>query len=176
MAAAFGLSVVLLFLKAGMMRDRATAGRPLITNHVYSPAAADPDLRDQRAAERITARVAAGVTAPGRAVVVREPTSVPAPRRPRPAAPTAAPPAAPAEISEPYHVVAATFRERAKAERGVADLKRKGFGEAFVGVFDDGEYYSVIARRFAREDQARVMLSELKTKWGVAGLIWKKTE
>ena len=179
-AAAFGLSVLLLFLKAGMMHERATADRPLITNHVYSPAAADPELRDQRAAERITARPAVDLAPATRAVVVREPVRTPARQRVEASTPprrtAAATPTTTVAIPEPYHVVTATFSAREKAERGVADLKRKGFAEAFVGVFDGGKYYSVIARRFDREDQARVMLSELKSKYGVEAIIWKKVD
>ena len=183
-AAAFALSVVLLFAKAGMMRERATADRPLITNHLYSPAAADPELRDRRAAERIAApRPSAGAQ---RAVIVREPTREPAPRRtptPRARATTAsrsvaseAPARSAAVITHPYHVITGTYSQPANAERALAGLKAKGYREAFVGVFDEGTKHCTIAGKFEREDHARVMLSELKTKWSMGGYIYEKTE
>ena len=177
-AAAFALSVVLLFAKAGMMRERATADRPVITNHVYSPAAADPQLRDRDAAARVIARPAAE---PQRAVVVREPTREPARRRtasPRASATAVAatPAVAKPVIDFPYHVITGTFANRANAERALAQLKERGYRDAFIGLFDDGTKHCTIAGKFKREDRARVMLSELKSKWGTAGYIYEKTE
>ena len=174
-AAAFALSVVLLFAKAGMMRERATADRPVITNHVYSPAAADPQLRDQNSAARI---VAGPVAEPQRAVVVREPVREPARQRTEPAraTPAATPPAPKPVIDYPFHVITGTFASRANAERALAELKGRGYRDAFIGLFDDGTKHCTIAGKFRREDRARVMLSELKSKWGTAGYIYEKTE
>ena len=173
-AAAFALSVVLLFAKAGMMRERATADRPLITNHVYSPAAADPQLRDRDAAARVIERPKAEAQ---RAVVVREPTRVPARQR-TPARPAVAatPAVAKPVVDYPFHVITGTFSNAANAERALAQLKERGYRDAFIGLFDDGTKHCTIAGKFKREDHARVMLSELKTKWGTAGYIYEKTE
>ena len=188
-AAAFALSVVLLFAKAGMMRERATEGRPLITNHLYSPAAADPQLRDQRAAERLVSPDEEATATSQRAVVVREPLREPARQRTAPSrartatlvtTPAAVAPAratAPAPvITHPYHVITGTYSKRANAERALAPLKEKGYRNAFVGVFDEGTKFCTIAGKFEREDRARVMLSELKTKWNTGGYIYEKTE
>ena len=200
--AAFSVSVVLLFTKADMMRERASAGRPLITNHIYSPAAADPDLRNPDHAARLTRREAPAT----RAVVVRQPevkaeraaTTEPRPNSATltasartPSQPVAAekefkaveqasaktsasdyrPPA-----SHRYYIVAGTFDTRDKAERGLADLQRRGLNQSFIGVFDEGKYVSVIARALPREDQARIMLTELKSKYNIEGYIYHKTE
>ena len=184
-AVAFGVSVVLLFAKADMMRERASAGRPLITNHIYSPAAADPDLRNRERAERMTRP-----PEKSQAVIVRQPEGALA--TPTKATATTSSPAvaktaqtvaaqAPTSGYRPpashrYYVVAATFDAREKAERGLADLQRRGLKESFIGVFDDGKYVSVIARAFEREDQARIMLGELDAKHGIAGYIFHKTD
>lgn len=178
-AGAFAVSVVLLFAKAEMMRERATEGRPVITNHLYSPAAADARLRDRRAAERLVA--------PSRAVVVREPVRAPVRRRtqtPRargitatrnvPAAPSAPP--APTVIAEPYHVITGTFGQRANAERALAQLKKRGYRKAFIGLFDEGTKHCTIAGKFEDEAHARIMVSELATKWSQDAYIYEKTE
>ena len=177
--AAFTLSVALLFAKAGMMRDRATAERPLITNHLYSPAAADPELRDQRAAERITRRSAQATPTAARSVVVRQPAAAPQPAVRETSSSARATPAAAAGsvvIERPFHVVVASFKGREGAETELKRLRAKGYKEAFIGVFNEGKYHSLIAANFKREDHARVMLSELKTKHGIEGFIYNKTD
>ncbi len=175
-AAAFGLSVVLLFAKAGMMRDRATAGRPVVTNHIYSPAAADPKLQDQRRAEQMTRRSNA---APAKAVIVREPGAG-AGAKAKLASQTSTDQrplhATPIDPTKPYYVVVGTFETRENAETELRRLQAKRVVQGFLGVFNDGKYTSVIARNFAREDQARLMLTELKEKHGVSGYIYHKTE
>lgn len=179
-ASAFAVSVILLFAKAEMMRERATEGRPLITNHLYSPAAADPELRDRRAAERLVAPA----EAPQRAVVVREPIRTPARGRteaPRSHGITAsrnvsAPRPAPAAIEDPYHVITGTFGRRANAERALAELRKRGYRRAFIGLFDEGTKHCAIAGKFADEAHARVMVAELSSKWNQDAYIYKKTE
>ena len=95
------------------------------------------------------------------------------PIRQRTSAPCAAPPVDP---TKPFYVVAGTFETRENAEKGLAELQAKGLHQSFLGVFNEGKYTSVIARNFAREDQARLMLAELKDKHGVSGYIYHKTE
>ncbi len=176
-AAAFGLSVVLLFAKAGSMRERATEGRAIVTHHIYSPAAADPALRDQDRAERLTKRP---VSTTSRAVVVREPaaTSRPAASASAPSSPVDERPLrrTPTDPTKPFYVVAGTFETRANAEKGLAQLQAKGLHQSFLGVFNEGKYTSVIARNFASEDKARLLLAELEDKHNIKGYIYHKTE
>lgn len=177
-ASAFGLSVVLLFAKAGMMRERAVADRPLITNHVYSPAAADPGLRNQRTAERYLDREPKATRTSSRSVVVRQPNETSKRSTsftPKPVA-TGATGTSATRINKPFYVVAGTFRSEENAARMLSELKAKGLSHSFLGEFNDGKLVSVIVRRFDREDQARVMLAELKAKHKIDGIIYHKTE
>ncbi len=182
-AVAFGLSVVLLFAKAGLMRERATAGRAVVTNHIYSPAAADPILRDQHRADAISRRPAAAAQTASRAVVIREagderPTiarttgasAADAPADERPLRRT------PIDPDKPYYVVVGAFEARENAEKDLRRLQAKGLTQSFLGVFNEGKYTTVIASHFAREDQARLHLAELEDKHGVKGYIYHKTE
>ncbi len=203
--ATFSVSVVLLFAKADMMRERASAGRPLVTNHIYSPAAADPDLRNAEKAKRMSRPFEPAPKTATVSVITRQPELPPAPE-PTPtrqaslsvptteqtsaSAKTATAPAGetksasaktnsgeykPAD-SHRFYVVVGTFTTRQNALKGLADMQRRGLKESFIGVFDEGKYVSVIARAFEREDQARIMLSELDAKHSINGYIYHKVD
>ena len=190
--AAFTVSVVLLFAKAGMHGERGSSQQAVVSNHIYSPAAANPELRDPERAERLTRRVATATNvrpqhsrATARAAKQRTTATAPAPK----AAPTkstaepkATPNPKPAVETHPvpeghaFYVVMATFSSRDNAERGLADMKAKGLKESFVGTFDDGKFYSVIGNTFAKEPSARYMIAELKDKHGINAYIYHKRD
>lgn len=189
-AAAFMVSVILLFTKSGMMRERATTGRPLITNHIYSPAAADPDLRNQARAERMSRQEPRAEKVATHAVVIREPATVksleikssseasatPLPTPAKTAVKTAATETVVPDADHRYYVVAGTFSTLENAQKGLLEFKSKGLSHSFIGVFNEGKYTSVIARAFEQENQARLMLKELKEKHNISGYIYHKVD
>jgi len=188
--AAFTTSVVLLFTKSGMHSTRALSERVVVSNHIYSPAAADPDLRVPERAERLR-RVAQPVQAS--ATNVRPQHDRPAAsatkqtksaaKLPTPESKAATPPVKQVEFNthpvpegHVFYVVMATFSSRSNAERGLKDFKRRGLQKAFVGTFDEGKFYSVIGNTFARESSARYMINELKEKHGVNAYIYHRKD
>ena len=189
--AAFTVSVVLLFAKAGMHSERSHGDRVVVSNHIYSPAAADPQLRNPERAERLR-RAAKPI--PASATNVRPqhnratatparqlaPTRDEAPRTQTESTPTpsVAPSASSHVVPEGhvYYVVMATFSSRDNAERGLVQMKAKGLDKSFVGTFDEGKFYSVIGNTFSKESAARYMINELKEKHGISAYIYHKRD
>ena len=195
--AAFSVSVLLLFAKSGMVSERAArahadANSVVVSNHIYSPAAADPDLRSPERAAKVRRRPAAKpvanrvnvppTTRPAARPPVTKPAAAPAaagePAADAPPAREAAP-AAPRHDVPPGHdfyVVTATFTRYENAERGLAEMKRKGCSKAWIGNFDEGKYYSVIGDTFADEPSARYLVQQLEAKHGVKAYIYHKQD
>ena len=188
---AFTISVVLLLAKSGMVAGRTERAEVRVTSHIYSPAAADPELRDPERAERLrrSAKPQARTTST-RTTVVREPKratppagppkSTPAPRTAK-ASLASTPPAEPLPRHEVpanhrYYVILATFSSLENAKRGRRNLEEKGLSGCFVGSFDEGKYYSVIGRTFANEESARYMVNEIVTKYGLDPYIYFKRD
>ena len=170
--AAFAVSVLLLFLKSGMVSERRAAGPARVSNEIYTPAAADPELRSRERAEAIRASAAP------RARPVSEQTTV-TPQRSSVSGGAAAAPAFPhheVPADHVYYVVTATFSKPDRARLGLAEMQRKGLAEAFIGTFDDGKYYSIIGDTYAREEQARLLVAELKEKHGIGAYVYHKRE
>lgn len=168
---AFTVSVLLLFLKSGMVNERRAVGPARVSNKIYTPAAADPELRSRELVEQKYQ------PAPARARAVNTQTTV-EPQRAAPAPPPAAPafPRHDVPAGHEYYVVTATFSQPESARRGLAEMKRKGLSQAFIGTFDEGKYYSVIGDTYAREDQARLLVAELKEKYGIGAYVYRKRD
>ena len=189
---AFTVSVVLLLTKAGMYGDRRSADAVVVSNHIYSPAAADPNLRSPERADRLRRSAAKPVAAslnqtatpkPARRKPAPAPKPTPKPAAKATAAPTAPAPtaaAAPTAHAVPaghvFYVVAATFSSKENGERGLAQMRRKGLDKAFLGTFDEGKFYSVIADTYAKESSARYMVKELADKHQMSAYVYHKKD
>ena len=173
--AAFSVSVLLLFLKADMASERRRDAPPArVSNQIYSPGAADPELRTPERAEQIRrAGSARAVSTSSRtpAEPARRGGDAPAARPPSPAIPEHDVPA-----GHEYYVVTATLTSPESALKGLAEMKRKGLTDAFVGTFDDGKYYPIIGNTYAREDQARLLVAELAEKHGIEAYVYHKKD
>lgn len=78
--------------------------------------------------------------------------------------PKAAKPA-PTKVSEgDYMVLAGSFSIRENADNHVNNLKKLGYNNARVEVFDRGSYAVVLVDRFETESAARKLIAELKSK------------
>ena len=165
---AFTVSVLLLFLKSGMVNERREVGPARVSNKIYTPAAADPELRSRELVEQKYR------PAPARAQAVNAQTTIEPQRE--------APPPAPAfprhdvPAGHDYYVVTATFSKPESARRGLEEMRRKGLSQAFIGTFDEGKYYSVIGDTYAREDQAMLLVAELKEKYGIGAYVYRKRD
>ncbi|MEM7574397.1 MAG: SPOR domain-containing protein [Bacteroidota bacterium] len=60
-----------------------------------------------------------------------------------------------------YIVVTGSYRQRANAERQVANLKREGFPDAEVEIFDRGTYALAVADRFNSRSDAEALTRRL---------------
>jgi len=176
--AAFTVSVLLLFAKSSMIGERTVHDEVMVSNYIYSPAAADPDLRSQDRAERI--RLSRGKA---RKVSTKTRSSKPwtkAPRTPTaPAEATSVKPSVRRSSATPeneFYVVTATFSSYENANRGLEQMKALGMDKAFVGNFDEGKFYSVIGQTFPKEASARFMVSELLKKHGIKAYVYHKQD
>lgn len=173
---AFAVSVLLLFLKSGMVSERRASGPARVSNEIYSPAAADPELRSRERAEGVRR------AALPRARAVNEQTTASPQRGSVAAAGVGAAGGTPVfpthdvPAGHVYYVVTATFRDPERARLGLADMRRRGLSEAFIGTFDEGKYYSVIGDTYAREEQARLLVAELKEKHGIGAYVYHKRD
>ncbi len=176
--AAFTVSVLLLFTKSGMVGQRSDSGEVIVTNNIYSPAAADPELRSLDRAENLRRRPARATqvanTAPATRPRPAQPATQAAPRTQ--AAPAASPTLHEVPSGHVFYVVTATFSSRANADRGLAAAQKKGLTKSFVGTFDEGKFYSVIGNTFAEESSARYMVKELADKHGIKAYVYHKRD
>ena len=184
--AVFALSVGLLVVKRSMNQDverRRSEEQVLVSNHIYSPAAADPELRDPQRASRVAQRgvsraVPAEASVSASSIATNTAQTVPA------TPPEVAPrPAASVDIpkhevpdNHRYYVVLSTFREPANALKDLERLQRKGFKNAFIGTFDEGRYYSVIGDTYATEQSARFLVRQSIDKHGLTPYVYHKQD
>ena len=63
-----------------------------------------------------------------------------------------------------YLIVAGSFLVEQNASNLVSKLKKMGYRDAEVVVFDDSRYYTVVANRFNTKSEANNMVSSLKNK------------
>ena len=199
--AAFTVSLVLLFAKAGMVQPRDSSEEVLVSNYIYSPAAADPNLRSPERAENLRRQQARAQPVAAKTTVeapVEAPspkptaTSPPASAKTRPAPSATDSPAkqttAPIDLTQygiaahrvpanhKFYVVAATFSTPDNAKRGLANMKAKGLDASFIGTLDEGKFFSVIANTFTQETQAAYMVRELERKQGIRAYVYHKKE
>ena len=73
-----------------------------------------------------------------------------------------------------YMVLAGSFSVRGNAERQVRKLKRLGYDEAGVEVFDRGAYAVVLVNRFESLTDAKSLVKELKSEHGISSFVKKK--
>ncbi len=180
--AAFAVSVLLLFAKANLVDERGSTTDFSVSREIYSPAAADPQLRDPERAELVRQRPRSdGGTASAKTVA--RTTSTEAGNNKVSAAATETLAGKPfvnpfpeqkVPKSHVYYVVAATFSSPDNARRGLGDLKSKGLDKSFIGTFDEGKWFSVIANTFAKEESAHYMVKELERKHGVKAYVYHR--
>lgn len=161
---AFVLSVLFLMF-TGSSKDRSlSSARKPVGKEIYSPAAADPDLRSPELAERVRA------SAKPRPRQTAQKVAVPTPREQKPKVeapkPEAAPPAQKKNENVPeghhYYVIVGTYSNPKNAERALTTFKKKGAGAPFVGIFNEGQRFSVIAQTFKDEVTARTFVKQLR--------------
>ncbi|MCB0639658.1 MAG: SPOR domain-containing protein, partial [Lewinella sp.] len=63
-----------------------------------------------------------------------------------------------------YLVIAGTYRQRVNADNMVTRLKRMGYNDAEVELFDHGTYAVVIVNRYSSLSRADQLSTELKNK------------
>ncbi|MFK8056498.1 MAG: SPOR domain-containing protein [Saprospiraceae bacterium] len=168
---AFVLSVLFLVFTSNPFDRGVARARGPIDSEIYSPAAADPDLRSPELADRV--RASAKPRARQTAQKVSVP--VPTPKVVKPKVVVAAPTAVLPEVTAPpknenvpeghhYYVIVGTYSNPQNAERALAAFQKKGAGKPFVGVFNEGQRFSVIAQTFENEAKARVFVKALRDK------------
>ncbi len=69
-----------------------------------------------------------------------------------------------------YMVLAGSFKQRANAETQVANLRKKGFANAEVSLFNRSAYAVVLVDRFDNYSDAKQLVADLKAK-GVDALV-----
>lgn len=99
-------------------------------------------------------------------------TKEPAPRGET--APAATTPAATSARSGDYLVLAGSFRYKANAEEMVKKLKRLGYPNAEVGLFNRGAYAVAMVDRFSDAGSARDLVDELKRKHNIDARVKKQ--
>ncbi|NJL74714.1 MAG: SPOR domain-containing protein [Saprospiraceae bacterium] len=70
-----------------------------------------------------------------------------------------------------YMVLAGSFSIRENADNHVKNLKKLGYANARVEVFDRGSYAVVLVDRFETESAARKLISELKSKHNIESFL-----
>lgn len=74
-----------------------------------------------------------------------------------------------------YLVLAGSFSIKANAEGYASELRRKGYGNAAMELFNKGAYAVVMVDRFSSESDARKLVQELKNK-GIEAYVHQKRE
>ncbi|MFZ4427626.1 MAG: SPOR domain-containing protein [Saprospiraceae bacterium] len=94
------------------------------------------------------------------------------PARPKPApAPVTAPETPPS--AGDYMVLAGSFRQRIYADERLRQLRKMGYPQATVSLFDKGTYAVVVVDRFTTNSEAVQLAQELRRK-GVDAIVQKK--
>ena len=163
--------MLFLFFSRNSRENTSIRERRPTSSEIYSPAAADPDLRSPELADRVRAsakpkprKAAQKVTVPAPAPKkVKAPnykvvTPQPKPEEPKPA------PTRNSNVPEGHHyyVIVGTYSNPQNADRALESFKKKGAGIPFVGVFNEGQRFSVIAQTFADEASARSFVKSLR--------------
>lgn len=73
-----------------------------------------------------------------------------------------------------YMVLAGSYRIMENAETEVKKLKRLGYNNAEVTIFNKGTYATVLVDRFTTADQAAALVKELKNKHSIDSYVKKK--
>jgi len=160
---AFVLSVLFLLLSGGEADNKRSVGRGH-QNEIYSPAAADPDLRSPELADRVRASAKPKPRKAAQKVTIPAPKPKPAPQKviaPKPAAPEVAKNANVPD-GHHYYVIVGSYSNPQNANRALATFEKKGAGKPFVGVFNEGKSFSVIAQTFKEEATARTFVKALR--------------
>jgi len=162
----FVLSVLFLIFSRNSIDRPSAETRRALDSEIYSPAAADPDLQSPELAGRIKA------SAKPRPRQTAQKVSVPSPT-PKVAQPkVVTPQPKPAESAPPrnenvpeghrYYVIVGTYSNPQNAERALKTFSKKGAGKPFVGVFNEGLRFSVVAQTFKEESSARTFVKSLR--------------
>ncbi len=73
-----------------------------------------------------------------------------------------------------FMVLAGSFSKRENADKHVSDLKKKGYNNSRVEIFDKGAFAVVLVDRFTNEADARNLVKELKDKHKVESYVKRK--
>jgi hypothetical protein len=170
---AFVCAIVLLIYNADELSRRDTPQPHTIDSEIYSPAAYDPDLRTPELAERIKARAKPRATATSQRQSVAPAEATPPPvavQEPAPPQKEASAPQTPASNSKDqnlpqgheYLVIVGTYSQPENANRALQAFAKTGAGNPFVGTFNEGTRYSVVAQSFTNEAEARTFVQRLR--------------
>ncbi len=161
---AFILSILFLIFSKSSRDSSRTQLRSHVENEIYSPAAADPDLRSPELADRVRA----SAKPKPRKAAQKKTIPAPKPRKVQPKA-VVSKPAKPAPVKNAnvpdghhYFVIVGTYSNPQNAERALAAFQKKEAGKPFVGVFNDGRSFSVVAQTFKEEATARKFVKSLR--------------
>lgn len=73
-----------------------------------------------------------------------------------------------------FMVLAGSFSKRENADNHVSDLKKKGYNNSRVEIFDKGAFAVVLVDRFSSESDARTLVKELKDKHKIESYVKRK--
>lgn len=143
----------------------------------YDASSYDDNELDAPAAEK----PAASKPAPSKSAPAKPAPTKPAPTKPAPEATTTTTKGATSSSSSAaasattssagkYMVLAGSFKQRANAETQVASLRKKGFANAQVSMFNRSAYAVVLVDRFDNYSAAKQLVADLKAK-GVDALV-----
>ena len=170
---AFVCAIVLLIYNAEELSRRDTPPPHTVDSEIYSPAAYDPDLRTPELAERIKARAKprAKATSQRQSVAPAEAKSPPVvaqetapPTKEEPVPPKPAPKSKDQNLPQghEYLVIVGTYSQPENANRALQAFAKTGAGNPFVGTFNEGTRYSVVAQSFTSEAEARTFVQRLR--------------
>lgn len=162
---AFVLSVLFLIFSRNSIDRPITETRRSVESEIYSPAAADPDLQSPELASRIKANAKPRPRQTAQKVAVVPPPTADPPKvvvpEPKPAD-TAPPRNENVPEGHRYYVIVGTYSNPQNAERALKTFAKKGAGKPFVGVFNEGLRFSVVAQTFKEESSARTFVKSLR--------------
>ncbi len=142
----------------GDIYDYETDG-PLDTNSVEAAAS---DTFAAPATKPATPGAGAATATPKQTPAAPKPASSPQPSSETAIQETAQEPASAASAAA-YMVFAGTFKQKMNAEKRMAQLKKSGYENATIEIFDRGRYAVVIADRFDNMQDAEALKEKLQT-------------
>ena len=161
---AFVLSIGFLLLSNNSRDSKRIRVQSHADNEIYSPAAADPDLRSPELADRLRA----SAKPKPRKAAQKKTIPAPKPRKTKPKVhvqKTTKPlPVKNSNVpaGHHYYVIVGTYSNPQNAERALASFQKKNAGKPFVGVFNEGQRFSVVAQTFKDEAVARKFVKSLR--------------